>query len=43
VIATPVRRTRRHLVLELIARVLAIAFVLGLILVVLPAMAEAAA
>jgi hypothetical protein len=41
VIATPTRRAR--LLLELIARALAIAFVLGLILVLLPAMAEAAA
>lgn len=43
VISNPLRRTRHGLVLELLARMFAIALVLGLILVVLPAMVDAAA
>jgi hypothetical protein len=42
VTAAPVQRTRRRLIAELLVRVLAIGVVLGLILVALPAMVEAA-
>jgi hypothetical protein len=42
VIADPVRRPWRRILVDLLLRVVAIAFVMGLVLVLLPAMVEAA-